>query len=250
MAQQGLAKGQAMTFAFQTGRFDTRLAETKEDIAACQALRHQCFHGGDGLDVDAFDAVCQHVMVTDGTGLVATCRILSMTSGQEINRSYAAQRYDLKSFFDFERPVIEIGRFCSRADVQDMDVIRLVWCVIARVVDDLGAGLLFGCASFQGIKPQGHAAAFGLLKRRFQGPQARKIGIRSSEVIVLEDTPAQHSLAMAQMPPLLRSYLTMGGWVSDHAVIDREMGTMHVFCGVEVDRIPPARAKALRALAS
>ena len=54
---------------------------------------------------------------------------------------------------------------------------------------------------------------------------------------------------MSLMPPLLRTYLGMGGWVSDHAVIDRAMNTLHVFTGVEVAAIPPARAKALRAIA-
>jgi putative hemolysin len=55
--------------------------------------------------------------------------------------------------------------------------------------------------------------------------------------------------AMRHMPPLLRTYLMMGGWVSDHAVIDRQMGTLHVFTGVEIRAIPAARARMLRALA-
>ncbi len=49
------------------------------------------------------------------------------------------------------------------------------------------------------------------------------------------------------MPPLLRTYLAMGGWVSDHAVIDRALHTLHVLTVVEIAKIPPARAKALRA---
>jgi putative hemolysin len=48
------------------------------------------------------------------------------------------------------------------------------------------------------------------------------------------------------MPPLLRSYLMMGGWVSDHAVIDAELDTLHVFTGVEIARVPEARARLLR----
>jgi putative hemolysin len=54
--------------------------------------------------------------------------------------------------------------------------------------------------------------------------------------------------AHAVMPPLLRTYLMMGGWVSDHAVVDRVMNTLHVFTGLEIARIPPARKKLLRAL--
>lgn len=53
-----------------------------------------------------------------------------------------------------------------------------------------------------------------------------------------------------QMPSLLRSYLAMGGWVGDHAVIDREMNTLHVFTGLEVAAIPAGRARVLRATGS
>lgn len=55
--------------------------------------------------------------------------------------------------------------------------------------------------------------------------------------------------ALAGLPPLLRTYLGMGGWVSDHAVVDRELDTLHVFTCVEVERIPAARAASLRAVA-
>ena len=61
--------------------------------------------------------------------------------------------------------------------------------------------------------------------------------------------PSDPMAALRAMPPLLRSYLGIGGWVSDHVVQDFELGTIHVFTGVEVSRIPPQRAQALRALA-
>jgi putative hemolysin len=53
---------------------------------------------------------------------------------------------------------------------------------------------------------------------------------------------------MLGMPPLLRTYLLMGGWVSDHAVVDRQLNTMHVFTGVEIGMIPAARKRLLRAV--
>jgi len=51
------------------------------------------------------------------------------------------------------------------------------------------------------------------------------------------------------MPALLRTYMLMGGWVSDHAVIDHDMNTLHVFTAVEINKIPPARQRLLRAMA-
>ena len=61
---------------------------------------------------------------------------------------------------------------------------------------------------------------------------------------------ARPALPVLQIPPLLRSYLTLGGWVSDHAVIDRDLDTLHVFTALEIAAIPPARARLLRALAT
>ena len=40
----------------------------------------------------------------------------------------------------------------------------------------------------------------------------------------------------------------MGGWVSDHAVVDEKMNTLHVFTGVEIGAIPAARKRLLRAV--
>jgi putative hemolysin len=77
-------------------------------------------------------------------------------------------------------------------------------------------------------------------------------GRKAAEVV---DFPAlaggvtDRRAALAALPPLLRTYLGMGGWVSDHAVVDRELDTLHVFTCVEVDRIPAARAASLRAVA-
>ncbi|MGY6696499.1 MAG: hypothetical protein ACXIUW_10820 [Roseinatronobacter sp.] len=51
------------------------------------------------------------------------------------------------------------------------------------------------------------------------------------------------------MPELLRMYLAMGGWVTDHAVCDNDLDTLHVFTAVDVRAIPPARMRVLKMLA-
>ena len=53
---------------------------------------------------------------------------------------------------------------------------------------------------------------------------------------------------MLRLPPLLKTYLMMGGWVIDHVVVDHYMGTLHVFTGVEIGKIPAARKRLLRAM--
>ena len=64
----------------------------------------------------------------------------------------------------------------------------------------------------------------------------------------LRDQSFDLRVALQALPPLLRTYLAMAGWVSDHAVVDRALDTLHVFTAVEIAKIPLARARALRAI--
>ena len=77
-------------------------------------------------------------------------------------------------------------------------------------------------------------------------PEPRPAAYPYARLITATPDPRAGLLAL---PPLLRTYLAMGGWVSDHAVQDHDLDTLHVFTAVEIARIPPARARALRAIA-
>lgn len=236
-----------MTFPFQKGRYGVRIANSSTDVLACQRLRHRCFYGAAGQDADQYDAHCTHVMVADGNGLVATCRVATVQP-DFVGSSYSGRRYDLSAFEGLTGPFVEIGRFCIAPDVVDVDIVRLVWGAVTQIVDQSGATLLLGCVSFAGTDHNLYSAGFDLLASRFQGPFV--VGRKSAEIVPFNRGQASHNQGLAQLPPLLRSYLSMGGWVSDHAVIDRNMNTIHVFCGVEVAKIPTARVKSLRKLAS
>ena len=238
------------------GRLTAREAWGPRDLDACLALRARAFRGHEGAsDRDAFDAPCRHLMVEDaGTGdLVCTFRVMPLAGGAQIARSYAAQFYDLRPLEAFGAPMAEMGRFCLRPGPSDPDVMRVAWGALARLVDAEGVGLLFGCSSFRGTDPGAHDDAFALLKARHLAPPRWRPRVKAREVVRYAARIGRApdlARAMRAMPPLLRSYLTLGGWVSDHAVIDRDLGTMHVFTGLEIARIPPSRARLLRQVAA
>jgi len=236
-----------MTFLFHKGRYAARFAQTACDLQACQQLRHLCFFGTQGVDQDDFDTDCEHLMVTDTVGrVVATARLYHMRNGGDVNTSYAAQYYDLAGISTLVDPIIEIGRFCIASDVLDADVLRVAWGALTKTVDEKAAALLFGCTSFAGIDPARYGRAFHRLRAQHLGPAALRPLPLTDQVIPFADA-AQNGAD--PMPPLLRTYLAMGGWVSDHAVIDHKMNTLHVFTCLEVASVPPSRAAALRALA-
>ncbi len=243
------------------GRYVARLADTPEDLRAAQRLRWLCFIGRDGgaddseaVDADALDADCQHMLIEEaGTGQLVCCfRFLPLSGGDQIARSYSAQFYNLRALESFDGPMLEIGRFCTHPQATDPDIIRTAWAALTRFVDETGTQMLFGCSSFIGTEPEEHAEAFAMLRARHLAPRRWLPRIKAPNVFrfarALRLRKPDPKRAMAAMPPLLRSYLAMGGWVSDHAVVDPALKTMHVFTGVEIRAIPPARRKLLQAL--
>ncbi|MFQ5566573.1 MAG: GNAT family N-acetyltransferase, partial [Paracoccaceae bacterium] len=92
------------------GKYRARLAETGADVIRCQQLRYLAFVEERGLDPagigdpsvmrrdrDEFDSICRHVMIEETrTGKLVCCfRILPLSNGSEISRSYSAKYYEL-----------------------------------------------------------------------------------------------------------------------------------------------------------
>lgn len=243
-------------------RYTVRRAETPRELARVLALRARCFRPegdtatGPERDRDAFDALCSHYMVTqvDGDRLVAAFRVLLLEDARALPRSYAAQHYDLSALESFAGPMVELGRFCTLPGLRDPDILRCAWAELTRLVDSHDVQLLFGCSSFPGTEATAHRDAFALLNARHIAPGRWLPQVKAPDVFrfgaALRGLRPDMKRALAAMPPLLRTYLTMGGWVSDHAVVDRDLGTMHVFTGLEIGAIPAARKRLLRAAAA
>lgn len=242
-------------------RYRARTANCAADIAAVLRLRSQVFRAdaqSEGhlacQDADRFDDLCHHVLIEDSrTGdLVGGFRLLTFTSGAEINKSYSAQFYNLEKLAVFPRPMAELGRFCLRPGAVDPDIMRAAWASIAGMVEAQGIEMIFGCTSFWGKDPLHYSAAFAHLRENHLGPQCWRPEVKSPTSFRFDASGPQSRQdkpeAMTMLPPLLRGYLGMGGWVSDHAVVDPDLQTIHVFTALEIDAIPPSRARALRAL--
>jgi len=239
----------------ETGRYRVRLAETRSDLARARALRERLFRARSGAaDGDGFDGLCRHVLVeARATGeIVCTYRLLDLSDGSRINESYSAQYYELGALGGFAGPMAEMGRFCIAPEVGDGDVLRLAWAAMTRIVEAEGIEMLFGCSSFQGTDEAQFLDAFALLNARHIAPRKWLPRVKAPDVFRFAPVLRRKldlKKARRTMPPLLRTYLLMGGWVSDHAVRDRDLGTLHVFTGLEVGRVPANRRRALSGLA-
>jgi L-ornithine Nalpha-acyltransferase len=231
-------------------KYTARVAETLNDVRLAQALRTNQF--GVLSNVDMFDAKCKHVLIKSrDTGELHACfRFMHFGGGGDIAGSYSAQFYNLQRLMTYGRPMVELGRFCVRGGVRDHELLRVAWAYLTRYVDAHDIALIFGCSSFCGTDEAKYTDAFALLKDRYLAPDIWRPQALAPEVFDFADRLRDYKpvlkSANLNMPPLLRTYLGMGGWVSDHAVVDRSMGTLHVFTGVEVKAIPASRARLLR----
>jgi putative hemolysin len=233
------------------GKYTVLRAEGVADMAAVFDLRALCFDVAGGAK-DRFDATATHMLVRrdlDGA-VVATFR-MALFAQAEILNSYAAQFYDLKLMAQIDTSKLELGRFCVHPAHDDPDILRIAWAALTGFVDANDVQTLFGCSSFKGTTHSLYTDAFALLKARHLGPADRIPAVKAADVfrysIEIKHKP-DPARANAALPPLLRTYLMMGGWVSDHAVIDRGMNTLHVFTALEIGAIPEARKNRLRAL--
>ncbi|WP_300030908.1 GNAT family N-acyltransferase [uncultured Roseobacter sp.] len=227
-----------------------RAAVTSHDLEAVRALRIRAF----GADADAADWDSEaHLLLIEScdTGRILCSFRLRDFEAWEISQSYSGSFYELSALGRYPGTMVEIGRFCVAPGCADPDVLRLAWSAITAHVDKRNASFLFGCSSFQGTEPEAYMDTFSILRARHLAPECWRPRIKAPEVFryaASAESRPDLKRAMQAMPPLLRSYLMMGAWVSDHAVIDRRMNTLHVFTGLEVAAIPAARKRRLRAL--
>ncbi|MDU9003806.1 GNAT family N-acetyltransferase [Sedimentitalea todarodis] len=234
------------------GRYHVRQARTGDDIATARALRQRGFALA-APDADIFDETCLHMLVQDcQTGTVVCCfRLCVLRGPADIDRSYCAQFYDFGHLLSEVGPLVEMGRFCVEPGLRDADILRTAWGALTRLVDDVGARMLIGCSSFAGTDPEPYRGAFAELAARHLAPKSWNLmttALRTIPYVQNHEQGHDEARAQVQMPPLLRSYLAMGGKVSDHAVIDQHMDTLHVFTGLEISAIPESRKRLLRAL--
>ena len=231
--------------------FRMRFAASEADVAQAVALRSTVFRAGRS-DADRFDRLCRHLLIEDKRDghLVATLRMMRFASGTEIGTSYAAQVYELGRLQAFPGSMLEIGRLCLAPGTDSPDVLRLILAALAGVVAEDGIELIFGCSSFAGVDPAPYSAAFALLRTLHLAPENWVPERKAGDGIALAEVAGQPDAVRgrAALPPLLRLYLGLGGWVSDHLVVDRDLNTLHVFTGLEIPKVPARRARVLRAM--
>ena len=239
------------------GDLGVRLARTDAEVDASQALRYRVFYeemGAQpdadtarlGRDADAYDAVADHLLVLDhrrGDGaeaVVGTYRLIRAQAAAQIGRFYSASEYDISKILAFPGEILELGRSCVDPLHRNRNVMQLLWSGIAAYVALHKIDLMFGCASLHGTDPDALATHLTYLTTHHLAPAdicPRALPEHYVAMNRLDPASIDPRRALAALPPLVKGYLRLGGFVGDGAVIDRQFNTTDVAVVVKTDLI-------------
>ena len=239
------------------GHLGVRVATTEAEIDAVQALRYRVFFEEMGAapdeaaravrrDRDAFDPVADHLVVVDheigsgAEGVVGTYRLIQRHAAEQVGRFYSSDEYDITPMLQYPGRVLELGRSCVDAAHRSRAVMQLMWRGIAAYVFCHKIDLMFGCASLPGTDPDALGPELSYLYFNHLAPPAlcpRAIESRYIDMRRIGPERLDRKRALAQLPPLIKGYLRLGGFVGDGAVIDWQFNTTDVAIVVKSDLI-------------
>jgi putative hemolysin len=241
----------------RAGHLGVRLATNAAELDAVQALRYRVFYQEMGAQADAattrtgrdrdeFDAVADHLLVVDhdlgddASGVVGTYRLIREDGAKRLGRFYSAGEYDISTLQTFPGAKLELGRSCTDAAYRSRAVLQLLWRGIAAYVFHYGIDLMFGCASLAGTDPDALAAELTYLATHHMAPPAirpRALNHRYVEMCRTDPATLDARAALMSLPPLVKGYLRLGGFVGDGAVIDRQFNTTDIAVVVQTDLV-------------
>ena len=222
-------------------RYRIEFGQSDANRLKAQKFRQKIFRDSEnGLDEDKYDSISDHCLIFDKKSndkLVLVCRLRTFYSMEEILSSYSAQFYDLTKLSALPLKPMEIGRLCIDKNSSDPFLLLVAFKYIRSLVSSRRVDFIFGCTSFTGADNPGHLAALNSLKDNQLASSNFPIKKKSSSVLDIKKnfiSAKENKGSQNVLPPLLRFYLSLGGRVSDHAVIDKDLNTLHVFTYVKL----------------
>lgn len=232
------------------------MACTTEEIEAAKSLRYRVFYEEMGAqpspkmaarkqDFDGFDEICDHLLVIDHErkgldAVVGTYRLLRRSVADQHGGFYTADEYDITNIIAHPGEILELGRSCVDADYRNRATMTLLWRGNAAYVHYYDITLMFGCGSLPGTDPESLTVPLAYLYHNHLAPpelrptalSERYVGM---DLMAPEDIDAK--AALKSLPPLIKGYLRLGGFVGDGAVIDHQWNSVDVSIVVKTDLV-------------
>lgn len=256
------------------GSLEVRLAVTRKDLVRAQKLRYRVFYEEMSAipdmasrfkrrDMDAFDAICDHLIVIDHDPpakrplipgapgrlsgkpkVVGTYRLLRQDVAEDHGGFYTASEFEIDALVQSHpgRKFLELGRSCVLKPYRDKRTVELLWHGIWTYVLHHRVDVLFGCASLEGTDPARLARPLGFLHAAAPAQDPWRVAPARGRGIALAafaDKDVDPRQALQGLPPLIKGYLRLGAMIGEGAVVDHQFGTTDVLVILPVERISP-----------
>jgi L-ornithine Nalpha-acyltransferase len=235
------------------GKLAVRLTAGDSEIAEAQRLRYRVFYeeldarpdpaaAATHRDADRFDAFCDHLVVTHGTELVGTYRLLRQEVAEGNCGFYSQGEFDIAPVVAAHPNLrfLELGRSCVLKPYRTRPVVELLWQGIWDYVRQHRLDVMFGCASLEGTDAGRHAATLTFLARNYSAPPEWRVRALPNRRVGMNRLPAERinpKAALNQLPPLIKGYLRLGCYIGEGAVIDKQFNTIDVLILLPVSAI-------------
>jgi len=232
-------------------RLFVELADSPQAVREAQALRYRVFGeelganlkpGAKGLDIDEFDAVCEHLLVRETkTGRVVGCtRLLSDASAAELGRFYSESEFDLGAIPALPGHLLELGRTCVSPECRHGSVIAVLWSGVAHYIQRHEVDYLFGCASVPlGDDDCQAAAIMNRLRRQAMAPE----GLRVVPRMPLKTTLSAEDGVDAPLPALLKGYVRLGAIACGEPCRDPDFEVGDILMLLDMRSLNPSYAR-------
>lgn len=226
------------------------IARDAAEIKEAQRLRYKVFaeemgaklpSNAEGLDIDEFDAYCDHLIVRDRESLkvVGTYRILPPHQAKQIGRLYSESEFDLTRLAHLFPNAVEVGRSCVHEDYRSGGVIMALWAGLGAYMKQHGYEIMLGCASVP-MGDGGHYAAS--LNRIFSEKNLITSEYRTFPKLPLPLEKLNSSLEV-DPPSLIKGYLRIGAKICGEPAWDPDFNTADFLTMLRISDINPKYAK-------
>lgn len=219
------------------------IARTPAEIAEAQRLRYKVFaeemgaqvSGTGGLDIDGFDAFCDHLLVRESSThqVIGTYRILNPHQAAQAGGYYSAGEFDLSRISHLFDRTVEVGRACVHQDYRSGGTITMLWAGLAKYMQMHHYEYMIGCASVP-MNDGGHAAAslFNRLKDDYLAPPEYHVFPHNRLPIEALNQDMQ-----VACPPLIKGYLRLGAYICSEPAWDAYFNTADMLVMLPLSRI-------------
>src|SRR3990167_4473946 len=237
----------------RSGTLEARLARTEEEIQEAQALRYQVFYDECGAqpdetmallkrDVARIDDYCDVLLVIDHSQnkIVGTYRFMLREAAEKYGDYYTSTEFDIHKVVSFPGQIMELGRSCVEKSYRTKPTMQLLWKGIGACIQQNNVSLCFGCASFIGTDVNQYKQALSYLYHYHLAPpeiRAKALAIHYQDMNLIAKDKVDKKEAMSQLPPLVKGYLRLGGYVGEGAFIDDNFNSLDVCVIVKREKV-------------